>query len=80
MTIYNASLPNGALGHILARVRTYLDWAPTSAPETEERLIQLINDEVERLATESPWVVEEKEIVLPLDVDFVTTGAATRSP
>ena len=73
MTIYNTSLPNGALGHILARVRTYLDWAPASAPETEDRWIQLINDEVERLATESPWVVEEKEIVLPLDADFVTS-------
>lgn len=73
MTIYNTSLPNGSLGHALSRMRTYVDWAPNSAPDTEMRWIDLINDAAASLAAESPWIVEEKEIVIPIEEDFATS-------
>ncbi len=73
MTTYNTSIPNGTLGYLLSRMRTYLDWAPDSAPETEARQIHVINDEIQRLAVESPWLVTDAEVEIPLDVDFASS-------
>jgi hypothetical protein len=68
---YQTSIPNGSLGYLLKRMATYLDWAPTSAPETEARFINLVNDELARLSTESPWLINDKEFVLQVESDFI---------
>lgn len=74
MTTYQTAIPNGSLGYLLKRMATYLDWSPTSAPETEARFIDLVNDEMARLSTESPWLINDKEFTLLVEDDFVPSS------
>jgi hypothetical protein len=75
MTIFNSAIPNGTLGYLLQTIKRLVDWGPTSAPETEARLIDAINAEAVNMAIESPWLTLEHETSIPLEPDFYSTDS-----